>query len=247
MERVSKTYPEDHHKINAVIETSAVFRRGQLSLILGPSGSGKTTLLMLIAGFVKPTSGTIRVNGTDLASVDRKSVQAFRAEKIGFIFQNFLLLDWLTVVENVALPSEFLGESGISTKWNARAALEKVGAGHLAGRYPTNLSQGEKQRVAIARASVNTPSLLLADEPTASLDSAQGFGIIKILHSIAKTDNRCVIVASHDLRLTEYADVVFRLEDGRLRAIDVDRSAKTFTDRLQIGDTEVVDRNQIEA
>jgi len=220
VDHVSKTYTVDAHTIWAVNDSCAIFREGYLILILGPSGSGKTTLLTLVAGFAGPTSGKIKIFGNDLSRMSSKQLQSFRAEKIGFIFQNFLLLEWLTVEENVALVAEFAEGDGVSPRLKAQRALEKVGILHLAGRNPANLSQGEKQRVAIARASVNSPSLILADEPTASLESKQGFEIIKLLHSMAKQENRCVIVASHDLRLTDFADEIFIIEDGRFRKSD---------------------------
>ncbi len=215
LEHVSKSYREDGSVVHALNDASAEFKRGRLALVLGPSGSGKTTLLSLIAGFTQPTSGAVTVFDTKPTDLPPAKLQLFRAAKIGFIFQNFLLLDWLTVEENVALVAEFAGRN--SAVSHARAALERVGISHLAGRYPANLSQGEKQRAAIARACVNNPHLLLADEPTACLESKQGFEIIKILHSIAKDENRCVIAASHDLRLIDYADGIFRLEDGVLK------------------------------
>ncbi len=215
LQSVSKAYREDGGTVHALDNASAEFRRGRLALMLGPSGSGKTTLLSLIAGFTEPTSGEVKVFDTELARLRPSQLQLFRAMRIGFVFQNFLLLDWLTVRDNVAIVAEFARRDGARTL--AKDSLERVGILHLADRFPSNLSQGEKQRVAIARACVNNPQLLLADEPTASLDSKQGFEIIKILRSIAKEENRCVIAASHDLRLIEYADDIFRIEDGELK------------------------------
>jgi putative ABC transport system ATP-binding protein len=213
---VSKIFGTNEHRTAAVRNLSLRASPGELVLLLGPSGSGKTTLLTLIAGLVKPTSGNVSLFGKDLENYTSDELQKLRALRIGFVFQNFHLIDSLKVVENVALVLRFAGKGRIEAKRLARIFLEQFHVGHLAEKFPAKLSQGEKQRVAVARAIANGARLIIADEPTASLETSQGFDIIKLLHEYARNQNRCVIIASHDLRIVEFADRVLRLQDGIL-------------------------------
>jgi putative ABC transport system ATP-binding protein len=222
---VSKIFGSNEHKTIAVQDISLEASPGELVLLLGPSGSGKTTLLTLIAGLVEPTSGTVSLFGRNIEDYTSKELQKLRAARIGFVFQTFHLIDSLTVIENVALVVRFGGKTKTETKRQALRMLDQFHIEHLAKKFPANLSQGEKQRVAVARAIANGAELIIADEPTASLETKQGFDIIRLLHEYAKEENRCVIVASHDLRIVEFADRVLRLEDGvitqtQLRAIN---------------------------
>jgi putative ABC transport system ATP-binding protein len=198
----------------ALRNISLNFYAGELVLILGPSGSGKTTLLNLIAGLLEPTTGQVIICEKMMEKYSEKERQKLRAKNIGFIFQTFMLIDALTVLENIVLVLQFtrtpLGEANI----RAMNILKMLHVAHLSSRYPASLSQGEKQRVAIARAIANNGALLLADEPTASLESSQGSQIIEFLHSFAKENKKCVIVASYDVRIISYADRVLRLNDG---------------------------------
>jgi putative ABC transport system ATP-binding protein len=211
---VSKIFGSNGNRTFAVRDVSLEASCGELVLLLGPSGSGKTTLLTLMAGLVEPTSGTVSIFGENIEDYTSGQLQRLRATRIGFVFQTFHLIDSLNVIENVALVLRFAGKTRTQAKRRARELLEQFHIEHLFRKFPANLSQGEKQRVAVARAIANGAELIIADEPTASLETKQGFDIIRLLHEYAKERNRCVIVASHDLRIVEFADRVLRLEDG---------------------------------
>jgi len=212
----TKVFGANAHVTTAIHNVSFEALAGELTLFLGPSGSGKTTLLTLAAGLTKPTSGTVLLFRKEIGACSPNELRELRSRHIGFIFQNFRLIDALTVEENVQLVLRFIGTSKGESRLSAQRVLTNLGIDHLARRFPPTLSQGEKQRVAIARAIANRPELIIADEPTASLETLQGFGIIKLLHEYAKNKRACVIVASHDLRIMELADRVFRLEDGKI-------------------------------
>jgi putative ABC transport system ATP-binding protein len=187
---------------------------GEVLALVGPSGSGKTTLLTLIAGLLRPDAGTVRLFGEDPAACPADRMQQIRARRIGFVFQTFHLIDAMTAVENVALALRFGGVPGPEAHRRARALLVERGIEHLAQKKPGAMSQGEKQRVAIARATANHPDLILADEPTASLETGQGLAIIRLLQGYASAPGRSVVVATHDLRMAEYATRILRIEDG---------------------------------
>ncbi len=217
-EGLTKVFGSNSQSTVAVRNVSFEFCRGELIVLLGPSGSGKTTLLMLIAGLMKPTSGAMSLFGERIETYSQRRLQKLRARRLGFVFQNFLLIDSLTVLENIALVLGFAGHSKFAARRQARCLLKQIQIEHLADRFPPKLSQGEKQRVAIARAIANDADLIIADEPTASLESTQGFEIIRLLHRYARERKKCVIVATHDLRIVGLADRVFRLEDGAIVA-----------------------------
>ncbi len=219
LDGVSKIFGSNGNRTAAVRNISLEACSGELVLLLGPSGSGKTTLLTLIAGLVKPTSGTVSIFGMNIEDYTPKELQRLRAMRIGFVFQTFHLIDSLNVLENVALVLRFAGKTRAKAKRHAKDMLERFHIEHLFRKFPANLSQGEKQRVAVARAIANQAELIIADEPTASLESKQGFDIIQLLHQYAQEENRCVIVASHDLRIVEFADRVLKLEDGIITQI----------------------------
>lgn len=213
---VTKTFGPNEHKTTAVHDVSLQAFPGELVMLLGPSGSGKTTLLTLIAGLLRPTSGLVSLFGREIACYSSQELQRLRALRIGFVFQTFLLLDALDVLENIALVCRFAGRSRADSRRRATDLLRRLHIEYLTEKLPGTLSQGEKQRVAVARAIANDADLILADEPTASLETKQGFEIIQLLHRYATEENKCVIVASHDLRIVEFADRVLRLEDGML-------------------------------
>lgn len=214
MHNVSKAYVSHGNAYTALVNIDLAVSRGQLSLILGPSGSGKTTLLAIAAGFVAATSGRVRLFGRSLDGYSASELQLLRARNIAFIFQTFLLIDALTVAENIELQLHFAGLVKQEARSRTRAALVRVGIPHLAGKRPFELSHGERQRVTIARAVASDAELLIADEPTASLDTQQSADIISLLHTCAADLNKCVLIASHDRRLCEYADVTHILDDG---------------------------------
>lgn len=227
LSNVSKIFGSDEKKTVAVQDVSLSASSGELLLVLGPSGSGKTTLLTLIAGLVKSTSGIISLFGRNIESYSAKELQKIRAKRIGFIFQTFLLIDSLTVRENVGVVLRFTGKTRNEAHHQAMHLLEQFHVGHLADKFPRTLSQGEKQRVAVARAVANEGDLIIADEPTGCLESKQGFEIIQLLKAYSRDKNRCVIVSSHDLRIGEFADRILRMEDGALIAAGI-KKVKRF-------------------
>lgn len=214
---VSKTFGFDGHSTAAVRRATVRVCSGELVFLLGPSGSGKTTLLMLMSGLIKPTSGTVELFGKEFGWYTPKELQRLRALRIGFVFQTFHLIDALTAIENVMVVLRFSGKNTFEAKRQAMDLLEQTNVVHLAKKFPPILSQGEKQRVALARAMANQADLIIADEPTASLDTENGRQIIQILHDHAKNRGKSVVVASHDLRMLEFADRLFFMEDGVLR------------------------------
>jgi putative ABC transport system ATP-binding protein len=202
---------DDGVVFRAVDEVSLDVARGEVVLIIGPNGSGKTTLLSMLGGLVRPTRGSVVVDGQALDAMTERELELFRLTRVGFVFQTFRLLDALSVRENVQLVLDLAG-----AKRSADAVLERAGALHLAHRNTRALSGGEKQRVAIARALANDPAILLADEPTGSLDSAAGEAAIAMLCDSARNDGRAVVIVSHDTRIAPHADRVVRFSDGRV-------------------------------
>lgn len=216
LEDVTKIYRNNSQSTVGVRNVSLSAKRGELLLILGPSGSGKTTLLTLIAGFIEATSGKVKIYNKNISEHTQKELQYLRVNSFGFVFQNFLLIESLTVLENICLILKFAGKSKKYSKKIANTYLEKFGIEYLADKFPNHISQGEKQRVAIIRALCNDTEIILSDEPTASLDSEQGSKIIELLQSLAKDENKCVIVVSHDLRIRKYADRIIKIEDNTI-------------------------------
>jgi putative ABC transport system ATP-binding protein len=187
---------------------------GQFVAITGPSGSGKSTLLGLIAGLDRPTAGSIRVGGVDLASLDEDALARLRLAKIGYVFQAFHLIPTLTALENVAIPLELAGAREPARQAGAR--LEEVGLKMRMGHYPAELSGGEQQRVALARAVANRPGLVLADEPTGNLDSATGAQIVDLLVDLHRRQGTTLILVTHDPALAAHAERIVELRDGRV-------------------------------
>ena len=188
---------------------------GQFVAITGPSGSGKSTLLGLVAGLDRPTAGSIRVDGVDLASLDEDALARLRLAKIGYVFQSFHLIPTLTALENVAIPLELAGARG-RPPGRRRALLEEVGLKMRVGHYPAELSGGEQQRVALARAVANRPGLVLADEPTGNLDSATGAQIVELLVGLHRRHGTTLILVTHDPALAAHAERIVELRDGRV-------------------------------
>jgi putative ABC transport system ATP-binding protein len=212
---VTKTFCEKDQIITPVKDISLTATNNEMILLIGPSGSGKTTLLTIIAGLIPQTFGEVRLFGREIGSYNHKERKQLRLKKIGFVFQAFNLIESLSAVENVALPLKFAGFSNGKSIKLAKQVMTELSIDHLATMYADKLSQGEKQRVAIARAFINNPDLIIADEPSACLESHQGIEIIKMLSTYAQS-GKCVIVASHDTRLNQYADKIFALHDGQI-------------------------------
>ncbi len=210
-ESLSKEY-DSGVVVHAVSDVSLTVSRGEVVLIIGPNGSGKTTLLSMLGGLMRPTRGSIHLGDRALHELSEGALTDFRLRHVGFVFQGFRLLDVLNVRENVQLPIEMAG--GADARRTAEEMLAHVGAQHLAERSPRVLSGGEKQRVAIARALANQPDLILADEPTGSLDSAAGEAAIQLLTGTARAEGRGVVIVSHDTRIAPHADRTIRMVDG---------------------------------
>jgi putative ABC transport system ATP-binding protein len=210
-----RVFGTGHTRVVSLDGVSFTLARGELLAIMGPSGSGKSTMLALAGGLDQPTSGTVLIDGTDLAAMSVARRAALRRHEIGYVFQQYNLIDGLTAVENVTLPLELDGVGRRNATEAAIAALDAVGLTDLAGRFPTELSGGEQQRVAIARAVVGTRSLLLADEPTGALDSVTGEHTLRLLRCHCD-DGGSALLATHDARFAAWADRILFLEDGRL-------------------------------
>lgn len=214
---VSKRYGLGSTQVTAVHDISLSVSPGEIVLIMGPSGSGKTTLLSMLGALLKPTEGTIQLNGTVISALPESRLPDIRLKQFGFVFQDFNLLSALTALENVALVAELAGAHSAESRRKATTLLNELGLADRLHFLPEKLSGGEKQRVAIARALINDPMLILADEPTANLDSRIGQEIMRLLRRIAKEQGRSVIIVSHDQRIKEIADRVLWLEDGEFK------------------------------
>ena len=205
-------------KVAALKGVSLALRGGELTLLMGPSGSGKTTLLSILGCMLTPTEGTVRIGRYSTAGLDPEELARLRRDHIGFVFQSFHLFPTLSTTDNVRLALDVRGERSRAAKVQSREALAKVGLGHKIKAYPRELSGGEQQRVAIARAIVGKPSIILADEPTAALDGANGQAVMKLLAEIAREQGHAVLIVTHDPRLLPFADRVVHIEDGRITA-----------------------------
>ena len=217
---LTKTYGEGELAVHAVRGVDLTVEAGEVVLIMGPSGSGKTTLLLMLGAMLRPTSGSIMLAGTDVATTPEHRLPTLRARHLGFVFQDFNLLTALSARENVELACNLAGVSGRKARDRARELLHLVGLDERIDFHPDQLSGGEKQRVAIARSLANRPTLILADEPTANLDSSHGREIARLLRSLAREQGCSIIIVSHDERLREIADRTLWLADGLLQALD---------------------------
>jgi len=219
---VSKTFSASAAEpVHAVRDVGLDLAAGQLALIMGASGSGKTTLLSMMGGLIPPTSGEIDVAGVRLSTQTQPQLTDLRLRTIGYVFQGFRLIDGLTAAENVELVLNLAGGRRPASRDRARELINALGLAARADFQPRALSAGEKQRVAIARALANDPPLLLADEPTGSLDSRAGQQVIELLQNAAHAHRRAVLVVSHDQRIKRYADCVYEMEDGRITMKDM--------------------------
>jgi len=215
---LSKTYENGSGvPVRAVAEVTLKVKQGEVLLINGPNGSGKTTLLSMLGCMLKPSSGNIKIIDQEVTAFDQQRLTAFRLQKIGFIFQAFRLLDSLTAIENVELVLNLKGMGRPDSCERAAVMLEELEISHRSNFFPKALSGGEKQRVAIARALAHDPELILADEPTGSLDSRAGQSAIELLCQAAGRRNKTVIIVSHDERIQYCADRVLRMEDGMIK------------------------------
>jgi putative ABC transport system ATP-binding protein len=215
LEGVSKTYGHDATLVHALVDAALTLVAGELVAVMGPSGSGKSTLLTIAGTLEEPTSGTVRIGGIDIQALSANDRARLRRRSIGYVFQSFNLLAGLTALENVALPLELDGIRVRTARRAASEALERLGLGDRAGHFPDQLSGGESQRVAIARAVVGQRRLLLADEPTGSLDSTNGEAVMHVLRHACE-DGVAGVVVTHDAQLASWAHRVVFMRDGRL-------------------------------
>jgi putative ABC transport system ATP-binding protein len=193
---------------------------GEVTFLVGASGSGKTTLISIIAGILTPEGGTVRVFGEELSRLSSSALAAFRREKVGFIFQQFNLLPALTAAENAAVPLLAQGVAEAKAVPRAKALLEQLGLAEHVNKFPPQLSGGQQQRIAIARSLIHGPSLLVCDEPTASLDAQSGQTAMTLLREAALDVGRAVVVVTHDSRIFRFADRMARISDGRITSIE---------------------------
>jgi len=216
LEHLSKTFGSGHTAVKAVQDVSLDIKQGDIVLIMGPSGSGKTTLISMIGTLMHQTSGSVKIDGQIVTELSPSKLADFRLQNLGFVFQSFNLVAALTAEQNVMLPLLAKGISKAIARDKARKLLTKLGVEHRLLHLPRDLSGGEKQRVAVARALVNDPKVILADEPTANLDTKSGKEVTQLLCNIACGEGKAVIIVSHDARLRDVAKRVIIIEDGRL-------------------------------
>jgi len=215
LRHVSKVYGDGAAQVHALDDVSVTVEAGALVAVMGPSGSGKSTLLTIAGTLEEPTSGEVLIGGTAVATMSRGQRARLRRRAIGYVFQDFNLLPGLTAAENVALPLELDGTPARKARAAGVRALDALGLSDRAGQYPDQLSGGERQRVAIARAMVGERQLMLADEPSGALDSANAEEVMRLLHA-ASERGLAVVVVTHDAQLASWADRVVFLRDGHI-------------------------------
>ena len=222
---VVKTYKVDNGTIYAVNDVSLQVHAGEFVALVGPSGSGKTTMLAMLAALLRPSSGEILIDGQSLGKMSEGDRARFRRQNIGFTFQANNLVPYLTAQENVELMLRFNNKLNRAGRQRAQELLARLGLGDRLKNLPSQLSGGQQQRVAIARALVHDPSVVLADEPTASLDTERAFQVVETFAKLIHEQNRAGIMVTHDLRLCQYVDRVLQMQDGKVvRVIDTRRA-----------------------
>lgn len=213
---LNKVYGEGPTQVEALKGVSLAVRPGELFAIMGPSGSGKTTLLTILGLVTEPTHGWVILDGDNIYNGRRPDLQRLRREKLGFIFQFSNLIPFLTARENVLLPLELIGITRKEARSRAMELLEYLEVADRADHLPEQLSGGEKQRVAIARALANEPKVILADEPTASLDTERGLSVMRLLRKLSNEKGTAILIVTHDTRMITEVDRVIHLQDGRI-------------------------------
>ena len=216
---VVKQYQVGSEAVNAVDDVSLHLAQGEFVALVGPSGSGKTTMLALVAGLLQPSSGTIAIDGQELTTMKEASRARFRREKIGFTFQANNLVPYLTALENVELMLRFTNRFDPASRRRAEELLALLGLEDRLNSLPRQLSGGQRQRVAIARSLINQPALVLADEPTASLDTERAHQVVETLANLVHQQGSAGIMVTHDLRMVDYADRVVHMLDGQVERI----------------------------
>jgi len=211
-----KVYREGATEFRALQGVDLEIRAGELTMLMGPSGSGKTTLLSILGCILRATEGTLEIMGEDVSSLPERELPRIRRTAFGFVFQGFNLFPTLTAAENVALALDVRGVRSAAARVRSEELLAAVGLSEKGRAFPADLSGGQKQRVAIARALAGDPPILLADEPTAALDSVSGRTVIELMQRLAREEGRAVVMVTHDPRVLPYADRIIRMEDGRI-------------------------------
>src|SRR5215472_8220411 len=215
-EGLGKIYREGTTELRALQGVDLEVRAGELTLLMGPSGSGKTTLLSILGCILQASGGKLEILGEDVGALSESELSRIRRTRIGFVFQGFNLFPTLTAAQNVALALDLKGVPRREARGRAVELLERVGLGAKTDEYPADLSGGQKQRVAIARAIAGDPPIVLADEPTAALDTHSGHAVMELLQRLAHDRSRAVVVVTHDNRMLGYADRTVQIEDGRI-------------------------------
>ena len=215
-DKLVKCFGQGEARTVAVNEASFEAYFGEMLYVVGPSGSGKTTLLSIVSGILRPDNGTVTMDGQDIWSFESNALADLRLKKIGFVFQDYHLFPRLTTAENVAIPLVLRRMDWDAALGEAVKYLDIVGLKDRAGLPPVKLSGGEQQRVAIARAIVSQPQILIFDEPTASLDGDTGRRIVSFVREKILTDERCIVIVTHDARILEFANRIMNMEDGRI-------------------------------
>lgn len=221
VKNVKKIYRMGKERICAVDDVSFTIKRGEFCCLYGVSGSGKSTLLNLMAGIERLSSGQIIIKGKNVHKMGEKGLAKFRQNNLGFVFQSYNLMNSMTALENVELPLVFKRVSGRRRKKMAKDVLVKVGLGPRLKHKPKEMSGGQQQRVGIARAFVSNPEIVFADEPTGNLDSKTSKEVMDLIKGMAKANHLTIVMVTHDKRLTEYADKIIHIFDGKIEEIEV--------------------------
>jgi putative ABC transport system ATP-binding protein len=211
---VCKTFGSGENAVRAVQHATFSAGSGELIALVGPSGSGKTTLLAMLGGLLTPSEGSLTIGGVDLGTIGNSRLARFRREKVGFVFQGYNLLPYLSARRNLLAVAEISGTNRRLARDLADRLLGEMGLGGKAGAYPAEMSGGERQRVAIARALMNDPALILLDEPTANLDTARGRQVVEMLVTEVRQRNKTALMVTHDQRMAEYATRILSINDG---------------------------------
>ena len=213
---VTKVFVEGPNRVPVLHGVDFDVEQGEVVLLMGPSGSGKTTVLSIMGCILRATSGSVQVGGKEVSTLSERELPGIRLKNIGFVFQGFNLFPTLTAGENVELALDLKGIRGAKANDESRRLLEQVGLAAKHDAFPSDLSGGQKQRVAIARALSGSPSVILADEPTAALDSHSGRNVMEMMRDLAHKHGRGVVVVTHDSRVLEFGDRIVHMEDGRI-------------------------------
>jgi len=214
--KLTKTYAEGSTGVAALRGVDLDVHAGEMVMLVGPSGSGKTTMLSIMGCILTASSGSVQIAGKEVTRLNEKQLPSIRLQHIGFVFQGFNLFPTLTAGENVELMLDLKGVSATAARKRAQELLEQVGLGEKYQSFPADLSGGQKQRIAIARALAGDPAIILADEPTAALDSSTGRTIMEMMSELAHQRGRAVVIVTHDSRVLSFADRTIRIEDGQI-------------------------------